>query len=68
MDWQPIETAPNKQKVLLFPGLVTGIRWDDKNIWTVFATECDPPSPPFMRGWTIDNQTHWMPLPPPPAE
>lgn len=69
--WQPIETCPKDQRVLLFrAGHIVCGRWDDDR----FAAKPRP-------YWTHDQErlwgradarkrppTHWMPLPPPPEE
>jgi len=73
MDWQPIETVPWGQHVLLyFPNGERGIG----GIETATLYEDDPD--PLLCGWThgganagsdwglCERPTHWMPLPEPP--
>lgn len=63
MEWQPIETAPKDERILVYQdgamhvahhkshGIVFAIVEDRDNAYV-----CTPPP------------THWMPLPPPPSE
>ena len=76
MQWQPIETAPKDGTSIL----VSNGRWRDIAYWAAFARfnnitdsmdvgpawcgrDCDDP----YYSYALDP-THWMPLPPPPAE
>jgi hypothetical protein len=59
--WQPIDTAPKTDYILVFPALM-GVPlvaiWCDKlEVWRAAMTENTTPFPP----------THWMPLPDPPT-
>ena len=61
-NWQPIETAPTKGKILLFTpgrGVEVGYWYESELMWD--------------RGWSSKKMqrselpTHWMPLPTPPG-
>lgn len=69
--WQPIETAPRDGTHFLATAIVRNIKtdarwWETHVIWADDETgevhpECD-------HGWSrIEDYSHWMPLPPPPA-
>ncbi|WP_367079153.1 DUF551 domain-containing protein [Luteitalea sp.] len=70
MTWQPIETAPKDGTPVLvyFPEIgVWEVRWStdvfDDGFWCVSDNKFEDRP---LRGW-IENPTHWMPLPAPPA-
>lgn len=80
MDWQPIETAPKDERILVYTdrGCTALVEWkagpDDERewrdgYWQAVVDECFAT---FLQGdeilnWVIDP-THWMPLPAPPAK
>jgi hypothetical protein len=67
--WQPIETAPEWQSVLVFQREAPNTKSNKLSVFSAVLTE---------RGWTLCNHgrrkgeflepspTHWMPLPAPP--
>lgn len=62
-DWQPIETAPKYEIVIVYAGDVgvgMKVSGKDEDWWTYDPHEIDP-SP-----CEIINPSHWMPLPSPP--
>ena len=59
MEWQPIESAPQAEVVLLYSpvdGVETGYFGNVTQVW--YGTNADDPMP--------DQPTDWMPLPAPP--
>ena len=77
-EWQPIETVPKDTTVHIYGWNLHGqgtakpykyfvctvgeIRYDGK------ADDLLNPGCDCVRGQTVDNPTHWMPLPTPPVE
>ena len=64
MEWQPIETAPEGQDVLIFVPLSQ--RKDSRNL-----PDCMAVATKGDEMWEACDPTHWMPLPPnayPPPE
>lgn len=61
-EWQPIETAPNSEKVVIFSVPTREIpimaRGDDYWLNRVEGKGT---------AYWLDGATHWMPLPPPPG-
>ena len=70
MNWQPIETAPFWQEVIVHQKNAPPTKSNRNGVFTAVHTE---------RGWTLSRHgetkagylfpppTHWMSLPPPPA-
>lgn len=66
-DWQPIETAPKDENILLFDGDIHEGYWDEVDYdefrdvrimgWVYGSANIDP---------TNFSPTHWRPVPPPP--
>lgn len=56
--WRPIETAPSGSEVLVRNGSIW-IATKKGNEWRVFSPRGD---------FSINNPTHWQPLPEPPNE
>ena len=80
MEWQPIETAPRDGTNILilaqrhpedhetsvyvgFRGTIDGYGEDDVQGWCDWGAGMDDDG----RWYVIDDATHWMPLPSPPA-
>lgn len=80
-DWQPIETAPKDGRIIVVCGAPASfkdgrpmdgpciVRWDDnayssEGDW-VFAGWLSHGDP--IHDFPIEEPTHWMPLPDPPA-
>lgn len=64
MDWQPIETAPKNERLLL-------LRQKDGDEWSgTFVGYWSHSRSSWMYGIgrRIPNPTHWMPLPEPPEQ
>ena len=51
--WQPIETAPTDQKILVTDGEMVWTAWSKGGMWWAVDDRSGP-------------ITHWMPLPEPP--
>lgn len=68
MDWQPIETAPEMETVLLYaPGLVhVGHFNTTNNKWWTYTNGEGTISEVNLNSWA--KPTHWMPLPEPPSQ
>ena len=75
MEWLPIETAPRDGSEILVYFKKIGVRqvsWCDRNgdtegdcvLWRVDDNKYEPY--PLLRGYSRGDDTHWMPLPPPP--
>jgi hypothetical protein len=68
MDWQPIETAPSDQRVLVnFKGAGPIVAYrtpDQPDYWTRYIGFGKSTYWPTVHG---DFATHWMPLPAAPA-
>jgi len=75
MEWQPIETAPKDDALLVCgtrqgwehcgPHIVCARRDSWTGRWSIYGAAPSRHSPQWLD--TIDP-THWMPLPAPPAE
>ena len=65
--WQPIETAPREEAILVFCKAIPerGIEQTVEKLW--FYTGQDHPTSK-NRFCICDTATHWMPLPPPPPQ
>lgn len=68
MEWQPIETAPKNERVIIAE--YSKPKWDEDGdhwSWTVEAAEWSEHAKAWMsdEGWS-KSPTHWMPLPKPP--
>jgi hypothetical protein len=71
MNWQPIETAPKGQDVLVFDGV-------GKEQFVAFSVQISAQAGSEKHEWCfLDNgkikacvkdPTHWTPLPPPPED
>jgi hypothetical protein len=66
--WQPIETAPRDEEILVAVQVRTtsGLTWWERRVividsetGTISDTDCD-------HGWRADDYSHWQPLPTPP--
>ena len=73
--WQPIETAPKDATPILVYIPSQKDRKPVQEVWWALLYDGGPgywstPLGPSGRGYTIlpEAPTHWMPLPPPPAE
>ena len=74
MTWQPIETAPRDGTCFLGGLLVnhwTSARDSYTTYFEVHVVFCDEETGEISSdcdcdGWSIDDYTHWQPLPPPP--
>ncbi len=71
-DWQPIATAPKDGETRLYAVEVHGAK--GASWWEYYALYLDDDSElneisgdPFTT-WSLEDFTHWMPLPQPPAE
>jgi hypothetical protein len=65
-EWQPIETAPKDKTILLWRstyGKPVAGHVLAGDLWGAFT-----PGVPMLFQKHIETPTHWMPLPPPPAE
>lgn len=63
MDWMPIESAPKDGTTVIYGTVkwVTCGHYADEGWWEMNNSSTD--------AWGgVDYPTHWMPLPPPPAE
>ena len=79
MEWQPIESVP-KDGTDIFLAEVTGalhvgLAWGEIDVgcWGEIHDEDGLGNPVTFYGWTsnsghIEEPTHWMPLPAPPAK
>ena len=73
MEWQPIETAPRDGTTILVYFKRHGamsVSWTSREddgfyIWCVDDHKFGPYA---VRGYMHGDDTHWMPLPPPPGE
>lgn len=60
--WQPIETAPHEELVVL--------GWQEDGVWKqeiALASAGERFPNGYSNRWTHGRATHWMPLPEPPA-
>lgn len=62
-DWQPIETAPHDEVVLLYWRDWSGVEYMEATRFSTGERLPNGFSNYSQHGWA----THWMPLPPPPA-
>ena len=53
-DWQPIETAPQGQRVLVTDGEAVWVSWKDGNVW-------------WTSDVAGGEKTHWVSFPEPPS-
>ena len=64
-EWQPIETAPKCEHVLVWDGEYVMDAWFHDDRWCIFRRE-------FTNGmvsfWLDEDPTHWMPLPDGPGQ
>ena len=71
-EWQPIETAPKDQDVLLgwwWTEYVSTPRrvWTSEVGWAFSSNKCSKKSG-YSNAWMHGNATHWMPLPDAPKD
>jgi hypothetical protein len=75
MDWQPIETAPEKGAFLVWGGTEGGELGGEAAVREAMKVEAaikgrarfDVANTCYYAVW-VDNPTHWMPLPDPPSD
>jgi hypothetical protein len=75
-EWQPIETAPRQGRYLVWGGIIRSDAFSDyTNKYIVLVeVDCDDDLEPICFSVadseyyspSIENPTHWMPLPKPP--
>lgn len=77
-DWQPIETAPEDEQILVWSPAES--RWDNgmaAPVWTVVKSVMEDGEADFFiehdgdggyMSWQSAHPTHWMPLPDPPEQ
>ncbi len=63
MEWQPIETAPKDRRILLWNGDFIASGAYEGGVIDGFIMHRDVDD-----DWSIDEPTHWMPLPAPPTD
>lgn len=67
MTWQPIETVPIKQRVVVFvPTHTEGNGDSDPRVLEAIAEPTGGFYDPVYSEWSGQGATHWMPLPAPP--
>ena len=71
MSWKPIETAPKDGTTILLCKVgctpSTGV-FDERLGWIDFEAEDPSLRAEWIETGTEWDPTHWMPIPPPPAE
>jgi len=76
LQWQPIETAPKDGTTILVwfrqHGAMT-VCWGDRDYnhtseYAIWLVDDHKHGPYPVRGYSRGDDTHWMPLPPPPTE